>query len=50
MEDSFGAFSVKVMVGGGDEEVIHVNNKPSFSDHVSVQVVHESLKGSGGVA
>ena len=50
MEDSFGAFSVEVMVGGGDEEIIHVDNEPSFSNHVSERVVHESLKGGGGVA
>ena len=34
LEDSFGAFGVKMMVRGGDEEVIHVNDEPSFSNHV----------------
>ena len=50
MENSFGAFSVKVVVRGRDEEVIHVNDKPSFGNHVSERVIHESLEGGGGVA
>ena len=29
-----------------DEEVIHVDNKPSFCDHIAEIVVHELLKGS----
>ena len=32
-----------------DEEIVHVDNKPSFSDHVSEGIIHESLKGGGGV-
>ena len=36
-------------VGGIDEEIIHVNYEPSFSNHVAEGVVHESLKGGGGV-
>ena len=30
-------------------EVVHVNDKPSFSDHVTERIVHESLKGGRGV-
>ena len=37
-------------VRGGDEEIIHIDNKPSFGDHVSEGVVHKPLKCSGGVA
>ena len=37
------------MVRGEDEEIIHVDNKPSFSDHVSERIIHESLKGGRGV-
>ena len=33
----------------GDEKVIHVDDKPSFSDHVSEGVIHESLEHCGGV-
>ena len=50
MEDSFGAFGVEVVVWGRDEEVIHVDDKPSFSDHVPERIIHESLEGGGGVA
>ena len=39
-----------MVVRGRDEEVIHVNDEPSFGDHVSEQVIHESLEGGGGVA
>ena len=40
------------MVGvivGVDKEVIHINNKPSFYNHVSERVGHELLKSRGGV-
>ena len=37
-------------VGGVDEEVIHIDNEPSFGNHVVEGVVHESLEGSGGVS
>ena len=36
-------------IRGEDEEVIHVDNKPSLSDHISEGVIHESLECSGGV-
>ena len=36
-------------VGGIDEEVIHIDDKPSFSDHIAERVVHEPLKSGGGV-
>jgi len=36
-------------IGREDKEVIHINNKPSFSDHVSEGVIHESLECGGGV-
>jgi len=36
-------------VWGEDEEVIHINDEPSFSDHVSEGVIHKSLEGGGGV-
>ena len=32
-------------VGGVDEEVIHVNDKPSFCNHVAERVVHKALEG-----
>ena len=48
MENPFGVFGVKVVFGGGDEEVIHVDDEPSFSDHVPERVIHEPLEGGGG--
>ena len=50
LEDMAGLLSVGLLVQGGDEEVIHVDNQPSFSDHVSEGVIHETLEHSGGVA
>ena len=32
-----------------DEEVIHINDEPSFHNYISERVGHESLKGGGGV-
>ena len=34
LEDMTGLFCVGLWVGGGDEEVIHVDDEPSLSDHV----------------
>ena len=31
------------------EEIVHVDNKPSFSDHVLEGVIHEVLKYGRGV-
>ena len=36
-------------VGGVDEEIIHIDNEPSFGDHITEGIVHEALEGSGGV-
>ena len=36
-------------VGGVDEKIIHVDNEPSFSNHITEGVVHEALEGCGGV-
>ena len=49
LQDAFGAFLMEGGVGGVDEEIIHVDNEPSFGNHIAEGVVHESLKGSGGV-
>ena len=37
-------------VGGVNEEVIHVNDKPFFCNHVAKRVVHEALEGGGGIS
>ena len=49
LQDSFGAFLMKSGVRGVDEEVIHINDKPSFGNHVTEGVVHEPLKSGRGV-
>ena len=36
-------------VGGVDKEVIHIDDKPSFSNHVAEGVVHKMLESGGGV-
>ena len=36
-------------VGGVDKKVIHVDNKPSFCNHIVKGVIHEPLKGSGEI-
>ena len=36
-------------IGGVDEEVIHIDNEPSFSNHIAEGVVHETLEGGRGV-
>ena len=49
LQDTFRAFLVEGGVGGVDEEIIHIDNEPSFSNHVAEGVIHEPLKGRGGV-
>jgi len=36
-------------IGGEDKEIVHIDDEPSFSDHISEGVVHESLEGGGRV-
>ena len=36
-------------VGGVNEEIIHVNDKPSFCDHVAKGVIHEALESGRGI-
>ena len=37
------------LVRGEYEEVVHVDDESSFSDHVSKEVIHEALEYGGGV-
>ena len=50
LENMTGSFGLGFGVWEGNEEVVHVDDKPSFSNHVLEQVTHESLECSGGVA
>ena len=36
-------------VGGINEEVVHVYDKPSFCDHIAKGVIHEVLESGGGI-
>ena len=49
LKDTFDTFFMSSGIGREDKEVIHINDKPSFSDHVSEGVIHESLECGGGV-
>ena len=42
-------FFVVLVVVGVDKEVVHVNDEPSFRDHVPERIGHESLKGGGRI-
>ena len=44
LENAFGTFMVGFLVWGENEEIIHVNDKPSFSDHVMQGIIHETLE------
>ena len=37
------------VIVGVDEEVVHVNDEPSFCDHIPERVRHELLKSGGGI-
>ena len=37
------------VVVGVDKEVIHINDEPSFCDHVPKRIGHEPLKGRRGI-
>ena len=50
LENMTGSFFMGFGVRGGNEEVIHIDDEPSLSNHVLEGVVHESLEHSGGVA
>jgi hypothetical protein len=49
LEDMSGMFGMGGVIRGEDQEIVHVDYEPSFGDHVAERVIHESLKGGGGV-
>ena len=49
LKDSLGVCSVFCVIVRVDKEVIHIDDKPSFCDHVAERVRHESLERRGGV-
>ena len=50
LEDTTGLLFMSFWVRGGDEEVVHVGDEPSFSNHVSKRVIHELLECGRGIA
>ena len=49
LEDTFGAFTMGLFIRGEDKEVVHIDDEPSFCDHVLEGVVHESLERCWGI-
>ena len=49
LEDAFGAFAMGVFIRREDKEVVHVDDEPSFGNHVLEGVIHESLECHWGV-
>ena len=49
LEDALSMFAMGLFVRGENKEVVHVNDKPSFGNHVTKRVVHEPLEHGGGV-
>ena len=45
-----GAFFMEGGIGGEDEEVVHIDDKPSLGNHVAEGIIHESLEDGGGVS
>ena len=45
-----GALSVDLRVIREDEKVIHIDDEPSFGNHVSEGVIHKSLESGRGIA
>ena len=50
LENTVNPLHMGFWVKGGDKKVIHADDQPSFSDHVSEGVIHELLECGGGVA
>ena len=49
LENMMSLIGMGLWVRGGNEEVVHVDDEPSLSDHVSEGVVHKLLECGGGV-
>ena len=49
LEDTFSAFMMGFFVRGENKEVVHINDKPPFGDHISEGVIHEPLECGRGV-
>ena len=50
LQDSFGSFGMGGGVRGVNEQIVHVNDKPSFRNHVAKRIVHKTLESGGEVS
>jgi len=48
LKDSFSSFFMGGGIRGVNKEIIHIDNEPSFSNHISEGVVHELLESGSG--
>ena len=49
LQNLFGLFGMGGCIGGINEEVVHVNDKPSFRDHITKGVIHKALESGRGI-
>ena len=49
LENVTSLFGMCSKVRGDNKEIVHIDNEPSFSDHVVEQVIHEPLECGGEV-
>ena len=49
LEDVSGVFVMGFFIQGENEEIVHVDDEPSFGDHVPEGVIHEVLECGWGV-
>ena len=50
LKDMLGSFFMILVIVRVDEKVIHVNDEPSFCNHIPERVGHEPLEGGRGVS
>ena len=50
LENTFCTLTVGFFIWGEDEKIVHINDEPSFCNHVSEGIVHEPLERCGGVS
>jgi hypothetical protein len=49
LEDMLSMLRMRGIVRGKDQEIIHVNDKPPFGNHIVEGIIHESLEGGRGI-
>ena len=47
LKNTASLLSIEFWVRGGNEEVVHVDDEPSLSDHISKGVIHKLLEVAG---